>query len=53
MVDGEDANLAQVQRGFAWHYKAYKREQTASDRMAYANTEIEARGAKRGFVVRC
>jgi endonuclease YncB( thermonuclease family) len=49
LVDGVDANLMQVQRGFAWHYKAYEREQSANDRMAYANAEIEARGAKRGL----
>lgn len=28
LVDGMDANLAQVKRGLAWHYKAYAREQT-------------------------
>ena len=33
LVDGLDANLAQVQRGFAWHYKTYEREQLVTDRM--------------------
>lgn len=28
LVNGLDANLVQVQRGFAWHYKAYEREQS-------------------------
>ncbi len=32
LIDGIDANLVQVQRGFAWHYKAYEREQPAVDR---------------------
>ena len=26
-VDGVDANLAQLEAGMAWHYKAYAREQ--------------------------
>lgn len=30
LVDGADANLQQVQRGFAWHYKTYEREQSLS-----------------------
>lgn len=36
LMDGVDANLVQVQRGFAWHYKAYEREQPAIDRKVYA-----------------
>ena len=50
-VDGLDANLQQVQRGFAWHYKAYEREQSGSDRNAYADAENEARAARRGLWV--
>lgn len=49
LVDGLDANLAQVQRGFAWHYKAYEREQSPSDRKVYADAENEAKAAKRGL----
>lgn len=45
LVDGIDANLVQVQRGFAWHYKAYEREQSPSDRKVYADAEIEAKAA--------
>ena len=36
LVNGKDANLAQVQSGMAWHYKAYQREQSVLDRRAYA-----------------
>lgn len=32
LVNGVDVNLEQVQRGFAWHYKAYEREQAEIDR---------------------
>jgi len=49
LADGVDANLEQVKRGFAWHYKAYEREQPPSDRKAYADAEIEARESKRGL----
>lgn len=49
VVDGLDANLEQVKRGMAWHYKAYEREQSAIDRKAYADAEIEANEARRGL----
>ena len=39
LVDGLDANLEQVKRGMAWHYKAYEREQPETDRKVYANAE--------------
>jgi endonuclease YncB( thermonuclease family) len=32
LVDSVDANLEQVRRGLAWHYKAYQREQRPKDR---------------------
>jgi len=48
LVDGKDVCLAQVVAGFAWHYKKYQNEQTASDRQQYADAEQEARDAKRG-----
>jgi endonuclease YncB( thermonuclease family) len=43
LVDGVDANLEQIKRGMAWHYKAYEREQSGSDRQAYSDAENEAR----------
>jgi endonuclease YncB( thermonuclease family) len=49
LVGGKDANLEQVARGFAWHYKAYEREQPPNDRKLYAAAEIEARAARRGL----
>jgi len=49
LVGGIDANLEQVKRGMAWHYKAYEREQPAIDRKVYADAENESRAARRGL----
>ena len=49
MVSGVDCNLRQVMLGLAWHYKAYEREQSAPDRDAYANAELDARKARSGL----
>lgn len=49
LLDGRDAGLAQIQRGLAWHFKRYEREQSAADRAAYAKAEKEARAARRGL----
>jgi len=49
LVNGQDANLVQIQRGLAWHYKAYEQEQEPFDRTTYSNAEIEARGEIRGL----
>lgn len=48
-LDGEDINLRQVKDGFAWHYKDYQREQSASDRQIYAEAEDSARLARSGL----
>jgi endonuclease YncB( thermonuclease family) len=47
--NGVDMNIEQIRLGSAWHYKAYQNEQTASDRIAYANAEITARQNRRGL----
>ncbi|MBW8469725.1 MAG: thermonuclease family protein [Thiobacillus sp.] len=49
MVDGQDVNLAMVVAGFAWHYKRYEREQSASDRQIYSRAEEDSRQARRGL----
>lgn len=38
-----DVNLMQIERGMAWHYKFYERDQSASDRQRYAHAEQGAR----------
>lgn len=51
LVNGKDANLAQVQAGMAWHYKAYQREQSVLDQRAYAEAEIKAAADRQGLWV--
>jgi len=48
LAGGKDVNLEQVRAGMAWHYKAYERTQSATDRQAYADAENEAKTVKRG-----
>lgn len=49
LVNGQDANLEQVSRGMAWHYKAYQREQAHVDRALYSDAENSAKAAGRGL----
>lgn len=42
-LGGADINLMQVERGMAWHYKFYERDQSASDRQRYSLAEQGAR----------
>lgn len=49
LVNDTDANLEQIKRGMAWHYRTYQREQRPQDRSSYAAAEIDARTAKRGL----
>jgi endonuclease YncB( thermonuclease family) len=49
MVNGANANLAQVRAGLAWHYKEYEREQSMTDRKLYADAEIAARSDRLGL----
>jgi endonuclease YncB( thermonuclease family) len=48
-VADEDMGLEMVERGAAWHFKAFAKEQTADERQAYAAAEDTARAAKRGI----
>ena len=38
-ADSHDVGLIQIERGLAWHYKAYAREQRPEDAQAYADAE--------------
>jgi endonuclease YncB( thermonuclease family) len=42
LVNGKDANLAQVTAGMAWWYRKYAREQTANQRADYEAAEAAA-----------
>lgn len=48
-VDGQDVNLTQIQRGMAWHYKAYEREQPQSEAVLYAAAEVLAKTQGEGL----
>lgn len=49
MVNGLDANLEQIKRGMAWHYKAYAREQTLQERENYRQAQEASQAARRGL----
>lgn len=49
LIDGVDANLEQITKGLAWHYKAYQREQSPQDRVTYAEAEMAAKEALVGL----
>lgn len=51
LIDGKDANLAQVQAGMAWHFKKYQKEQSPADRATYAQAEIAAHTSRIGLWV--
>lgn len=50
MAGGVDCGLRQIELGLAWHYKAYAKEQSRSDREGYAAAEDKAKVAGRGRV---
>lgn len=49
LVDGQDVNLVQVERGMAWFYRQYQREQSPNDRKLYEAAEDAAKAGRRGF----
>lgn len=49
LVDGKDAALSQVRAGLAWHYAAYAKDQSPTDRQAYADAESVARSKHIGL----
>ena len=46
---GLDVNRQQIERGLAWWYRAYAREQTPANQMAYSRAEDKAREAHLGL----
>ncbi len=46
---GEDLGLRQISRGFAWHDKRLKREQSTADKALYREAEVNARQKRRGI----
>ncbi|WP_287110409.1 thermonuclease family protein [Methylobacillus sp.] len=49
IYNGQDINLQQIQKGMAWHYKHFEREQEPEDRAKYAQAEYQAKRDKQGL----
>ena len=49
LVDGKDANLAQVMGGMAWWYRKYQKEQTSQQRASYEAAEATAKAGRIGL----
>jgi endonuclease YncB( thermonuclease family) len=49
LIDGQEANLAQVRAGMAWWYRKYQNEQTAQQRAAYEAAEAAAKAGRMGL----
>lgn len=49
LVDGNDINLVQVERGMAWFYRHYQHEQSPDDRRLYDAAEVKAKLERRGL----
>ncbi len=49
LVNGQVVNLVQIERGMAWFYRQYQREQSPNDRRLYEAAEDAARADKRGL----
>lgn len=48
-VGAADINFAQIKAGLAWHYTAYARDQTTSERALYRTAQHEASDARLGL----
>jgi endonuclease YncB( thermonuclease family) len=49
IVGGTDCGRQLLDKGLAWHYKAYSKEQTSEDRHTYAESEVRAQQAQIGL----
>lgn len=49
MAGNTDCNLNQIQKGMAWHYKAYQKEQSPENQSLYADAETKAKKSKVGL----
>lgn len=49
LIGKTDINLLQIEKGLAWHYRAYDRELSENDRYLYRSTESHARSEGLGL----
>lgn len=47
--DGQDANLVQIQRGMAWHYKQFEKTRPRNESKAYAAAQEDAKAKAIGL----
>ena len=47
-LDGKNINLAQIQSGYAWHYKRHQKQQTYAKRLIYAQAQKDAKENRLG-----
>jgi len=45
----QDVCLVMIERGMAWHYKDYEKEQSKTDRDLYSQAELKARESRIGL----
>jgi endonuclease YncB( thermonuclease family) len=50
IIGGKDANLSQIEGGYAWHYKKYQSSQSPADRLKYSDAETAARENSKGLL---
>ena len=48
-LDGQDICLQMIVDGMAWHYKAYEKDQTKTDKELYREAEVKAREVNLGL----
>lgn len=49
LLNGTDVNLQMVNRGYAWHYVKYEKEQMLEDRLIYRAAEALAKSRRLGL----
>ena len=52
LVNGQDANMVQVERGMAWFYRQYQREQSTQRPQTVRGGRRRSQSWKAGFVAR-
>ena len=48
-IGGLNANVEQLRRGFAWHYKRHQKQQNAAQRKEYSEVEKSAKERRAGL----
>jgi endonuclease YncB( thermonuclease family) len=49
ILNGQDVNLEQINRGMAWFYKKYQNELILDDRLSYLRAQVAAKNSNTGL----